>query len=146
MGQSSFVPFHKGNGTGGTHRTRLVNDSQGITPIECVQTEFLVPLVPLVSHIPWNGTKTATPHTKGTAALGVMVVDSLTIMRSIRRFCLSGHLSDHSTLYQFVSAVSGVIQAIQPIHEIRKANTRLLTFLYVVLCPPGNYGHLLDIM
>lgn len=32
MGQSSFVPFHKGNGTGGTHRTRLVNDSQGIPP------------------------------------------------------------------------------------------------------------------
>ena len=23
MGQSSFVPFHKGNGTGGTHGTRL---------------------------------------------------------------------------------------------------------------------------
>ena len=61
MGQSSFVPFHKGNGTGGTHRTRLVNDFQGTPPIECIQTGFLVPLVPLVSHIPWNGTEQKQP-------------------------------------------------------------------------------------
>ena len=52
-----LVPFHKGNGTGGTHGIRCVNDFQGIPPIERTQGHFLVPLVPLVSHIPWNGTE-----------------------------------------------------------------------------------------
>ena len=45
------------NGTGGTHGTRLANYFQGIPQIECVQTGFLVPFVPLVSHIPRNGTE-----------------------------------------------------------------------------------------
>ena len=52
-----LVPFHKGNGTGGTDGTRLDNDFQGLPPIERTQGHFFVPLVPLVSHIPRNGTE-----------------------------------------------------------------------------------------
>ena len=83
-----LVPFHKGNGTGGTHGTRLVNYFQGAPPIERTQGHFLVPLVPLVSHIPRNGTE----QDAGIWAVFVPL------------------------LYRFVSAVSGAIQAIQPIH------------------------------
>lgn len=52
-----FVPFHKGNGTGGTHGTSLGDYQEGRNATERIQTGFLVPLVPLVPHIPWNGTE-----------------------------------------------------------------------------------------
>ena len=52
-----FVPFHKGNGTGGTHETSLADYPEGRYAAERIQTGFLVPLVPLVPHIPWNGTE-----------------------------------------------------------------------------------------
>ena len=83
-----LVPFHKGNGTGGTRGTRLVNDFQGLPPIERTLGHILVPLVPLVSHIPRNGTE----QDAGIRADFVPL------------------------LYRFVSAVSCLIQAIQPIH------------------------------
>ena len=85
----NLVPFHKGNGTGGTHGTRLVNYFQGAPPIERTQGHFLVPLVPLVSHTPWNGTE----QDAGIKADFVPL------------------------LYRFVSAVLGAIQAIRPIHD-----------------------------
>ena len=52
-----FVPFHKGNGTGGTHETSLADYPEGRYAAERIKTGFLVPLVPLVPHIPWNGTE-----------------------------------------------------------------------------------------
>ncbi len=51
----------------------FIQQRQEPTPIERIQMGFLVPLV---SHILRNGTKTAAPHTKGTAVQGVIVVDS----------------------------------------------------------------------
>ena len=66
----------------------MVNDFQGLPPIERTLGHILVPLVPLVSHIPRNGTE----QDAGIKADFVPL------------------------LYRFVSAVSGAIQAIQPIH------------------------------
>ena len=83
-----LVPFHKGNGTGGTYGTRLADYFQGLPPIERTQWHFLVPLVPLVSHIPRNGTE--------------------------QDAGIKADFVPH--LYRFVSAVSCLIQAIQPIH------------------------------
>ena len=51
------VPFHQGNGTGGTDGTCWGNYSKGRYAPERIQAGFLVPLVPLVPHIPWNGTE-----------------------------------------------------------------------------------------
>ena len=76
------------NGTGGTDGTRLDNDFQGLPPIERTLGHTLVPLVPLVSHIPRNGTE--------------------------QDAGIKADFVPH--LYRFVSAVSGAIQAIQPIH------------------------------
>ena len=66
----------------------MVNLFQGLLPIERTQGHILVPLVPLVSHIPRNGTE----QDAGIRADFVPL------------------------LYRFVSAVSDAIQAIQPIH------------------------------
>ena len=88
----TLVPFHQGNGTGGTHGTRLVNVFQGTPPIEHTQGHFLVPLVPLVSLIPRNGTE----QDAGIKADFVPL------------------------LYRFVSAVSGAIQAIRAIHQTKQ--------------------------
>lgn len=89
MGQSSFVPFHKGNGTGGTHGTRLVNVFLGYIPnrvrsswVSCSTCSAC-----FTHSAKRNGTKTAAPHTSGTAVLGVMTVNFPVILRNIRRFC-----------------------------------------------------------
>ena len=66
----------------------MVNDFPGLPPIERTLGHILVPLVPLVSHIPRNGTE----QDAGIRADFVPL------------------------LYRFVSAVSCLIQAIQPIH------------------------------
>ena len=52
-----LVPFHRGNGTGGTHGTSFGNYQEDRYALERIQAGFLVPLVPLVPHIPWNGTE-----------------------------------------------------------------------------------------
>ena len=51
-----LVPFHKGNGTGGTNETSLGDYPEGRYAAERFQAGFLVPLVPLVPHRGWNGT------------------------------------------------------------------------------------------
>ena len=61
----ALVPFHKGNGTGGTDGTSLDDYPEGRYAPERIQAFFFVPLVPLVPHIPWNGTEqTADYHWK----------------------------------------------------------------------------------
>ena len=52
-----LVPFHRGNGTGGTHGTSFSNYTEYRYVTERIQAGFLVPLVPLVQLIPWNGTE-----------------------------------------------------------------------------------------
>jgi hypothetical protein len=83
-----LVPFQEGNGTGGTHGTSFGDYQEDKYAAERFQAGFLVPLVPLVSHIPRNGTE--------------------------QDAGIKADFVPH--LYRFVSAVSGAIQAIQPIH------------------------------
>lgn len=52
-----LVPFHKGNGTGGTRETSLGDYQEGRYATERIQAGVFVPLVPLVPLIPRNGTE-----------------------------------------------------------------------------------------
>ena len=113
-----LVPFHKGNGTGGTYGTRLDNDFQGLHPIERTLGHTLVPLVPLVSHIPRNGTE----QDAGIKADFVPL------------------------LYRFVSAVSGAIQAIRAIHQTKQDHLYRWTCSFLPVSKPMNvslFGFLL---